>query len=43
MTEKFNIAGHVDYGSGSVVSKTILDKGKAGNITLFSFDAGQGG
>ncbi|MEA3506638.1 MAG: hypothetical protein U9R36_04000 [Elusimicrobiota bacterium] len=42
MTQKFNIAGHVDYSPGSVVSKTILNKGKAGNIMLFSFDEGQG-
>ena len=31
----------VDYSSGSVVSKTLVDK-KAGTLTLFSFDAGQG-
>ena len=31
----------VDYSSDSVVSKTILEK-TAGNITLFSFDKGQG-
>ena len=42
MTKKFNISQEVEYSSGSVVSKTILEKGKAGNITLFSFDAGQG-
>lgn len=31
----------VDYQEGSVVSRTILDK-KAGSITLFAFDQGEG-
>lgn len=31
----------VDYAPGAVVSKTILDK-KAGTLTLFAFDKGQG-
>ena len=31
----------VDYQKGSVVSRTIIDK-KAGTVTLFSFDEGQG-
>ena len=31
----------VEYSSGSVVSKTVVDK-KAGTLTLFAFDAGQG-
>jgi quercetin dioxygenase-like cupin family protein len=31
----------VDYQSGSVVSKTLIDK-PTGTITLFAFDAGQG-
>jgi len=35
------LAGGVDYASGSVVSKTILDK-KTGTLTLFAFDKGQG-
>ncbi|MDW7709200.1 MAG: cupin domain-containing protein [Deferrisomatales bacterium] len=35
------LAEHVPYADGSVVSKTLLDK-KAGTLTLFSFDAGQG-
>lgn len=30
----------VDYASGAIVSK-IVSKNNAGNITLFSFDAGQ--
>ena len=37
----FNLAGHVSYSDGSVVSKTLLKK-EIGNITLFSFDTGQG-
>ncbi len=37
----FNLADHVTYAIGSVVSKTLLKK-DTGNITLFSFDAGQG-
>ena len=36
-----NLAGLVEYSSGSVVSKTIIDK-PIGTITLFAFDAGQG-
>jgi len=39
--EVFNLADHVDYADGSVVSKTLLKK-NTGNITLFSFAAGQG-
>lgn len=35
------LAGCVDYAAGAVVSKTLLDK-KAGTLTVFSFDAGQG-
>ncbi len=38
----FDPAQSVAYAEGSVVSKTILDKKEAGNLTLFSFDAGQG-
>jgi quercetin dioxygenase-like cupin family protein len=46
MTEDYkgialSLAGSVDYSSGSVVSKTLLDK-KTGTLTLFAFDAGQG-
>jgi len=33
--------GLVSYQSGSVVSRTLIDR-KIGTITLFSFDAGQG-
>jgi quercetin dioxygenase-like cupin family protein len=35
------LATGVDYASGAVVSKTILDK-KTGTLTLFAFDKGQG-
>ena len=31
----------VEYSANSIVSKTLIDT-KAGTITLFSFDAGQG-
>ncbi|MEW6486809.1 MAG: cupin domain-containing protein [Thermodesulfobacteriota bacterium] len=39
--QAISLADHVSYSPGSVVSKTLLDK-KAGTLTLFSFDAGQG-
>ncbi len=35
------LAGAVKYSRNSIVSKTLLDK-KAGTLTLFAFDAGQG-
>jgi quercetin dioxygenase-like cupin family protein len=35
------LAGAIDYSDGAIVSKTLLDK-KAGTLTLFAFDAGQG-
>ncbi len=35
------LATGVAYADGSVVSKTLLDK-KAGTLTLFAFDQGQG-
>ena len=37
----FHLGGHITYADGSVISKTLIDKG-IGNITLFSFDRGQG-
>ena len=37
----FNLSASVTYSIGSVVSKTLLKK-DVGNITLFSFDEGQG-
>ncbi len=45
---KTSIAGHavglaelVQYQEGTVVSRTLIDK-KAGTVTLFAFDLGQG-
>ena len=35
------LASFIEYSGHSVVSKTLVDK-KAGTMTLFSFDAGQG-
>ena len=35
------LAEAVAYADGSIVSKTLLDR-KAGTLTLFAFDAGQG-
>ena len=37
----FHLVDHVDYADGSVVSQTLFKK-DIGNITLFSFDSGQG-
>jgi quercetin dioxygenase-like cupin family protein len=37
----FSAVNSIDYSSNSVVSKTILKK-PAGNISLFSFDEGEG-
>lgn len=37
----FNLASHIEYAPGSVVSKTLIKK-ETGNITLFAFDRGQG-
>jgi len=36
-----NLANLIDYQEGSIVSRTIIDK-KAGTLTLFAFDEGQG-
>ena len=36
-----NLKTLVDYSEGAVVSRTLLKK-ETGNITLFSFDQGQG-
>lgn len=36
-----NMAGQVEYQSGSIVSKTVIDR-PAGSLTLFAFDKGQG-
>ena len=37
----FFLETFIDYAAGAVVSKTLLKK-EIGNLTLFSFDAGQG-
>ncbi|MFH1837335.1 MAG: cupin domain-containing protein [Candidatus Omnitrophota bacterium] len=37
----FNVASSIDYQVGSVVSKTLANKG-TGTVTLFAFDEGQG-
>ena len=37
----FNLKDEIAYADGAVISKTLLKK-KTGNITLFSFDKGQG-
>ena len=39
--EAFDLAGAVQYGAGSVVSRTITKK-DTGTITLFAFDKEQG-
>lgn len=39
--EIFDLATLLDYVPGSIVSRTLV-KSKAGTVTLFSFDAGQG-
>jgi quercetin dioxygenase-like cupin family protein len=41
MVESIILKTHIEYSSGSVVSKT-LKQNPAGSITLFAFDAGQG-
>lgn len=39
--KKFNLQQSMAYSDGAVVSKTIIKK-STGNVTLFSFDAGEG-
>ena len=41
MTESAEIAALVDYQSGTVVSRTIIER-NTGTVTLFAFDKGQG-
>jgi quercetin dioxygenase-like cupin family protein len=41
MAKVANMAGLVEYQSGSIVSRTIIDK-DAGTLTLFAFGEGQG-
>lgn len=40
-SKAFSLSDSIDYASNAVVSKTILKKPN-GNITLFSFDKGEG-
>jgi quercetin dioxygenase-like cupin family protein len=39
--EAVELAGLVDYGEQAVVSRTLLQR-RAGTLTLFAFDRGQG-
>ena len=39
--EVLNLAGLIDYQTGSIVSKEIIRK-STGRVTLFAFDEGQG-
>ena len=41
IAQAVNLIDLINYQGGSVVSRTIIDK-KAGTITLFAFDEGQG-
>lgn len=41
MVEPVNLKEHIEYSTGSVVSRTLKEN-RAGTITLFAFDAGQG-
>ncbi len=41
IAESAEIATLVDYQSGTVVSRTIIER-NAGSVTLFAFDKGQG-
>lgn len=41
MSEPVNLKDYIEYSAGSVVSRTLKEN-KAGTITLFAFDAGQG-
>ena len=41
MVEPVDLKDYIEYSTGSVVSKTLKEN-RAGTITLFAFDAGQG-
>ena len=41
VSKALDLEGLLDYKEGSVVSRTLINKG-AGTITLFSFDKGEG-
>ena len=40
-SKPIGLAGSIEYSTDSVVSRTLIEN-KAGTITLFAFDAGQG-
>ena len=40
-SQAMDLAALVDYADGAIVSRTLLEN-KAGTLTVFSFDAGQG-
>jgi quercetin dioxygenase-like cupin family protein len=37
----FNLSKQIEYSTGGIISKQVM-KNEAGNVTLFSFDQGQG-
>jgi len=41
MSHEKNMKEAVDYADGSIVSRTVFDR-KAGTVTFFAFDRGQG-
>jgi len=41
VSKAFDLAKLASYGEGAIVSRTLVEN-KAGTITLFAFDAGQG-
>lgn len=41
VAQAVNLAQLIDYQPGSVVSRTLIEK-KAGTVTLFAFDQGEG-
>jgi len=41
VSQAANLNSLIDYQAGAVVSRTIIDK-KAGTVTLFAFDQGEG-
>jgi quercetin dioxygenase-like cupin family protein len=41
VAQAVNLTDLIDYQAGSVVSRAIIDK-KAGTVTLFAFDQGEG-
>jgi len=41
VAQPVTLSSLIDYQAGSVVSRTVIDK-KAGTVTLFAFDQGEG-